>query len=100
MSKNVVNLKVIDLSIISVLIYKPIYQVFFLLLFLASFEVDCFVGVLSSRHVVNVSMEKTLVVQENVALHGRTKLSQWWSNSHFGLHLHWHDSYRVIWLQH
>ena len=31
----------------------------------------------------NVSMEKTLAVQENVPLHERTKLSQWWSNTHF-----------------
>lgn len=37
----------------------------------------------------NVSMEKTLAVQENVPLHERTRLSQWWSNTHF-------DHYRQV----
>lgn len=32
---------------------------------------------------MNVSMEKTLAAQESVPLHERTKLSQWWSNTHF-----------------
>jgi len=49
----------------------------------------------NSKHVgrviamMNVSMEKTLAVQENVPLHERTKLSQWWSNTHF-------DYYRKV----
>jgi len=32
---------------------------------------------------LNVSMEKTLAVQENVPLHERTRVSQWWSNTQF-----------------
>jgi len=32
---------------------------------------------------MNVSMGKTLAVQENIPFSDRTKLAQWWANSHF-----------------
>jgi hypothetical protein len=113
------------------MIYKPIFQVFFWILFFAPLGFDFFAPDLSGRSVMiacawalplvlvfadfclnklvqyrgntkhvnrlislmNVSMEKTLAVQESVPLHQRTRLSQWWSNTHF-------DHYRKLLNQH
>ncbi len=103
------------------MIYKPIFQVFFWILFFAPLGFDYFAPDLAGKSIMtafawclplilvfanyclnkliqyrgntthvgrliammNVSMEKTLAVQENVSLHERTKFSQWWSNTNF-----------------
>ena len=61
-----------------------------LVLFLLNFSLNKLVTYRgNSAHVhkiiamMNVSMEKTMAVQEMVPLHQRSRLSQWWTNTHF-----------------
>ncbi len=103
------------------MIYRPIFQVLFWLIFFVPLGLDFFAPNMSGQSIIlvcawllplvlvlanvclnklmqyqgntihvnrlismmNASMKQTLAVQENIPLHERTKLSQWWSNSHF-----------------